>query len=269
MRSVQAGAMPSYASLDWDARWRIDEQALAGDVALSHGRRQPRLAGALELAVAAVAIAVRVDGAMLLPQRLQRHPWPAQLAVNCSPVRLRPPCRHRCYCRRSRVDTRFRTLVGDALPQRPGNAGSTCTLQASTTVVAPIERLAATFGSISQTPSAAERHGFCAWIVSVEACPLPSKGASYARFGITQRTLATPVHRLIVTSERVIGINRNDCSASAGARRATIKGRTGGLERDGAPRGLAPPLSPGDVCFSVNDRTPFSRTLARFICSMG
>jgi hypothetical protein len=148
------------------------------------------------------------------PRSASVSPWPAQLAVNCPPVRLRPPCRHRCYCRRSRVDTRFRTLVGDALPQRPGNAGSTCTLQASTTVVAPIERLAATFGSISQTPSAAERHGFCAWIVSVEACPLPSKGASYARFGITQRTLATPVHRLIVTSERVIGINRNDCSPS-------------------------------------------------------
>jgi hypothetical protein len=39
-------------------------------------------------------------------------------------------------------------------------------------------------------------------------CPLPSKGASYARFGITQRTLATPVHRLIASPERVIGINR-------------------------------------------------------------
>ena len=60
-------------------------------MALPHGRRQPRLPGAIELAETAVAVAVGVDGAMLLPQQLQRHPWPAQLAVHRRPVRLRPP----------------------------------------------------------------------------------------------------------------------------------------------------------------------------------
>ena len=51
----------------------IDEHPLAGDMALPHGRRQPPLPGAIELAVTAIAVAVGVDGAMLLPQQLQRH----------------------------------------------------------------------------------------------------------------------------------------------------------------------------------------------------
>jgi hypothetical protein len=55
----------------------IDEHSLADDVALPHDRRQPRFPRAIELAETAVAIAIRVDGAMLLPQELQRHPRPA------------------------------------------------------------------------------------------------------------------------------------------------------------------------------------------------
>ena len=68
----------------------IDEQALAGNVALPHGWRQPRLPGAVELAVAAIAVAVGMDSAMLLPQQLQRHPWSTQLAVDRRPVWLQP-----------------------------------------------------------------------------------------------------------------------------------------------------------------------------------
>ena len=69
----------------------VDEQALAGRVRLPHGRRQPALPGAVELAPAAVAIAVRFGGAVLLPQQHERHAGPAQLAVDMGPVRLRLP----------------------------------------------------------------------------------------------------------------------------------------------------------------------------------
>src|SRR5262245_8699738 len=57
----------------------VHEHALANDVALSHGRRRPRLPAAVELAELAVAIAIGMEGAVLLPQQLQRHPWPPQL----------------------------------------------------------------------------------------------------------------------------------------------------------------------------------------------
>ena len=93
-------------------------------MALPHGRRQPRLPGAIELTVAAVAVAVGVDGAMLLPQQLQRHPWPAQLAVDRRPVRLRPTIlgRHR----RQRVEPELQRLVGQAFRQRPAEARAPC-----------------------------------------------------------------------------------------------------------------------------------------------
>ena len=100
----------------------IDEHALAGDVALPHGRRQPRLPGAIELTVAANAVTVGVDGAMLLPQQLQRHPRPAQLAVNRRPVRLRPPILGRD--RRRREEPALQRFVRQAVRQRPGEAGT-------------------------------------------------------------------------------------------------------------------------------------------------
>ena len=98
----------------------VDEHALAGDVALPHGRRQPCLPGAVELAEAAVAVAVGVDGAMLLPQQLQRHPWPAQLAVDRRPVWLRPTILGRPRGRR--VEPDLQRLVRQAFRQRPAQA---------------------------------------------------------------------------------------------------------------------------------------------------
>jgi hypothetical protein len=59
----------------------INKHALAGDMALAHGRRQPPLPGAIELAIASIGVTVGVNDAMLLPQQLQRHPWPTQLAA--------------------------------------------------------------------------------------------------------------------------------------------------------------------------------------------
>ena len=102
----------------------IDEQALAGDVALPHGRRQPRLPGTIELTIAAVAVAVGVDGAMLFPQQLQRHPWPAQLTMRRRPIRLRPAILGRQ--RVQWVEPELQRLLGQACRQRPSEARATC-----------------------------------------------------------------------------------------------------------------------------------------------
>jgi hypothetical protein len=66
----------------------VDEQTLAGRVRLAHGRRQPPFPGAVEIAPAAVAIAVGLPRPVLLPQQHERDAGPAQLAVDKGPVRL-------------------------------------------------------------------------------------------------------------------------------------------------------------------------------------
>ena len=78
----------------------VDEHPLAGDMVLPHSRRQAPLPGAVEFAVAAIAIAVRMRAPMLLPQQLQRHARPAELAMNSRPVRLRSPVLRRQQRRR-------------------------------------------------------------------------------------------------------------------------------------------------------------------------
>ena len=67
-------------------------RAMPGRVRLAHGRRQPALPGPVELTPAAVGIAVRLSGAVLLPQQHERHAGPAQLAVDMGPG---PPARPR------------------------------------------------------------------------------------------------------------------------------------------------------------------------------
>ena len=69
----------------------VDEQLLAGDMGLPHGRRQPPLPGAKQLAEPAVAVALGVGGAMLLPHELQRYARPLQLAMDRRPVGLCAP----------------------------------------------------------------------------------------------------------------------------------------------------------------------------------
>ena len=66
----------------------IDEHALAGGMGLAHRRRQPALPGAVQLAPAAVAIAVRLALPVLLPQQHQRDAGPAQLVMDVGPIGL-------------------------------------------------------------------------------------------------------------------------------------------------------------------------------------
>ena len=99
----------------------IDEHALAGDMVLPHRRRQPRLPGAVELAKTAIAVAVRMDGTMLLPQQLQRHPWPAQLTVDCRPFRQWPTILGRRW---QRIEPALQLFIAQLIWQRPGQAGT-------------------------------------------------------------------------------------------------------------------------------------------------
>ena len=68
----------------------VDEDLVAGDMVLPHGRREPALERTEELAEAAVAIAVGMDGPILLPEDLQRDAGLLQLDDSIGPVGLGP-----------------------------------------------------------------------------------------------------------------------------------------------------------------------------------
>jgi hypothetical protein len=67
----------------------VDEHLVAGRVILPHDRREPPLERAEQIAEPAVAIALRVGLAILLPQQHQIDAGPLQLAGERRPVRLR------------------------------------------------------------------------------------------------------------------------------------------------------------------------------------
>ena len=61
---------------------KIHEQLLTGRMRLAHGRRDPATPFAVEIAEPAIAIAVDLAAAILLPQQRQRHAAPAQLGMD-------------------------------------------------------------------------------------------------------------------------------------------------------------------------------------------
>ena len=67
----------------------IDEHALTGRMRLTHGGRQAAFPLSVAIAELTVAVTIRMDGAVLLPQQHQRDGPFAQLAVEICPVRLR------------------------------------------------------------------------------------------------------------------------------------------------------------------------------------
>src|SRR5208283_6232490 len=84
-------------------------------------RRQAALPDAVKLAIPAVAVAFWVYAAMLFPQQLQRYARPAQLAMDCRPVRLWSPIlRHGL---RRRVQKPFQRLIAQIVWRRPAQAG--------------------------------------------------------------------------------------------------------------------------------------------------
>jgi len=66
----------------------VDEHPLAGRMSLAHRRRQPAFPGAVQLAPAAVAVAVRLPLPVLFPQQHQRNAGPAQLMMDIGPIGL-------------------------------------------------------------------------------------------------------------------------------------------------------------------------------------
>jgi hypothetical protein len=98
----------------------VDEQPLAGDMQLTHGRRQAPLPGAVQLTVPRIAVTVGMDAAMLFPQQLQRHARSAQFAMDHRPVRLRSPILRRDL--RRRIQSPLQRLIAQILRQRPAQA---------------------------------------------------------------------------------------------------------------------------------------------------
>ena len=68
----------------------IDEQLVAGDMGLAHGRGEPAAPIPVEIAEPAVAVTVAMNGAVFLPQERQGHAGPLQLAMQQRPVGKRP-----------------------------------------------------------------------------------------------------------------------------------------------------------------------------------
>ena len=68
----------------------IHKELLARLVLEAHRHVQRLRPRAVEFAIAAVAVALRVDRPVLLPQQLERHALPAQLPMDRRPIRQRP-----------------------------------------------------------------------------------------------------------------------------------------------------------------------------------
>jgi len=97
----------------------VDEHLLAAGVALPHDQRQPAFPAAEQIAPAAVAIAVRMDGDIFLPEHLERDVLALQLARHHRPVRLgllAPPRLHP----RHPIQACFQLGVGHVRRHRPG-----------------------------------------------------------------------------------------------------------------------------------------------------
>ena len=171
--------------------------------------------------------------AVLLPQQLQRHARPAQLAMDRRPVRLRPPVRL-ANARRRRIEPRLQRLVAQSPPAAASQAGPPRPPQMqSLAAVAPIARLAAIWRfdmppAVSRSTSRILRMGnLCSGMPRSL-----SKGARQCRFADHPTVPVTPVHRPgRDRPEQVVAINRNGWSQSigTGGRNHPVRAHTGAV----------------------------------------
>ena len=96
----------------------VDEQLLAGDMGLAHGRGDRPPPCAVERTEPAVAVAVRMLGPVFLPQQQQRHTAATQLGVQPAPVRQR--LRRTGMKARRREQPPFERGVVEVVGDRPG-----------------------------------------------------------------------------------------------------------------------------------------------------
>ena len=100
----------------------VHEQLVARRVVLPHRHGQLERPAAVQVAEAAIAIAVRILGNVLVPQDLQRHMLALHLAVQTGPVRLgAPPVAG--FVARLPIQRRFQRAVAHVLRQRPFQTG--------------------------------------------------------------------------------------------------------------------------------------------------
>ena len=100
----------------------VDEDLVAGDMVLAHGRREAALERTEELTEAAVAIAVGMDGPILLPENLQRDAGLSQLDDCISPVGLGPATLSLLDAGAGE-EPALQRLVGQRAGQGPAQAG--------------------------------------------------------------------------------------------------------------------------------------------------
>ena len=106
----------------------VDERLLPGDVVLAHHGGQPPFETAKQIAEAAVAVTLRMDLSVFLPEDRHRDARTLELARQGRPVRLGPPP----LALRDLgppIQPRFQSLVGDVVRQRPGQPGRRRPLQ--------------------------------------------------------------------------------------------------------------------------------------------
>ena len=99
----------------------IDEQLLAGNMGLAHGGIELALPGPVEVAEAAVAVALAMDRAVFLPQERKRHAGSLEFQVQDRPVRRRPAVPRVRY--RWWEKPPFQILVAQAHRQGPAQTG--------------------------------------------------------------------------------------------------------------------------------------------------
>ena len=99
---------------------KVHEQLLAGGMGLAHGRRHAAAPFAVEVAEPAVAVAVGMLAAIILPQQRQGHAAAAQLGMDMGPIRqwLRP----RRVIARRREQLALQRRIVELVRHRPGDA---------------------------------------------------------------------------------------------------------------------------------------------------
>ena len=106
----------------------VNERLLPGDVVLAHHGGQPPFETAKQIAEAAVAVTLRMDLSVFLPEDRHRDARTLELARQGRPVRLGPPP----LALRDLgppIQPRFQSLVGDVVRQRPCQPGRRRPLQ--------------------------------------------------------------------------------------------------------------------------------------------
>ena len=123
-RSFLIGTWPENEVRFWvESRTRIiDEQPFARWMALTHDRRQFSFPASVEFAVPAVAIAVRMNGSVFLPQQRKRDPFLAQFGMHVSPVWLWNSAKIITLPLREKV--RLKIAVAEIDRKRPVQTGS-------------------------------------------------------------------------------------------------------------------------------------------------